>query len=448
MRIAYLNPQKSDADRRFAALAEAGRGQGADIVACANEVDIAASNVDFVLSASGAVPKMVDLPSYLIVAEPKQHYLESQFHMRNLMTYDGFVTSSDNTRRFLTNIEFGIRRHGEVCFLGAAPDALEVDAKRLLAGVIDLHARRAAARPEMLKRAGEEAHVSVIVRCGGRDLKIVQRAVNSIASQTFGRFTVIFVKYRPIDLSSIRAAPAGRIAGFLEVDLPGGGRSETLFTGLRHVATPYFTVLDDDDWWMRDHMETMFAAGRADDPAFDVAYSGVIAVDYPAGTDGDQSPKRSIYQFGMPGRPKTIFDVTGPVAITGFVARSDLLAPDLLQIPEMNTAHDSALIALLCRRKMPVFSYRATAFYTRGSPDGSGWATHPGRGEEMITFQLRSKLALAPSWLMDFWSPLPGAREMTEAEALRAELTALHNTLSWRITAPLRWLKQSVRGRK
>src|SRR5207248_11296417 len=56
--------------------------------------------------------------------------------------------------------------------------------------------------------------IDVIVRVGGRPVSTILRAVRSIDNQTAGRFRVIFVRYRDVDLDEIVIADWQRIRQF------------------------------------------------------------------------------------------------------------------------------------------------------------------------------------------------------------------------------------------
>ena len=118
-----------------------------------------------------------------------------------------------------------------------------------------------------------------MVRCGGRALDFVRRAINSIRKQSYGKFTVILASYRHIDLSTITKDLSGAIDEFVQLHIPGGGRAKMLFEGLKRVSTPYFAILDDDDFWLSNHFEELFRAGRQVRDDFDIAFSGTVAFD-------------------------------------------------------------------------------------------------------------------------------------------------------------------------
>ncbi|MCC6889879.1 MAG: glycosyltransferase family 2 protein [Hyphomicrobiales bacterium] len=299
--------------------------------------------------------------------------------------------------------------------------------------------------------------VSVVVRCGGRDLSFVRRAVDSIRRQTHGRFHVVLMKYRDIDLSPILAEPPGAVASWREVLIPAGGRAEMLFTGVRLVETEYFAVLDDDDFWLSHHVEDLFRAGQAADPKFDIAFSGSIAFDYPIYYRADQYCDRNILHFGFTTEKIDMLDIQRAIGINCFVARRDLLPDALLAVPPMQTAEDSLLVALVTRRSRPVFSYRATSFYRRGAPDGSNWANHPTRHDDEVSLAMRAGLAWAPRWLSRASWPAEEAKSLAAppvpvspdeaTEPLRVELAAIECSTSWRLTAPLRLAGHLVRLR-
>ena len=57
------------------------------------------------------------------------------------------------------------------------------------------------------RKASYEPFISVIIRCGGRSVDLIRRALCSLSQQTYGQFEVIFVRYKDIDLSSLLSKP-------------------------------------------------------------------------------------------------------------------------------------------------------------------------------------------------------------------------------------------------
>lgn len=272
-------------------------------------------------------------------------------------------------------------------------------AERMLANACANHQRKTAARDQARALLGEAPAITVVVRCGGRSLETLGRAIDSIRRQSFGRFTVILAKYRDLNLSDTIAAAGGAIVSFDEFLIEGGGRAEMLFAALRRVATPYFAVLDDDDFWLDEHIEELFRAGRRADPDFDMAFSGVVDFDHSVRFSENLFFERNIGRFGFDKPLRHAHDIQDAIHLSCFVARSDLLTPELLNAPAMRTAEDSLLICPLARRKQPVFSWKATAFYRRDPPDGSGWQNDPQPTEDTVSLGLRAGLGYAPSWL-------------------------------------------------
>jgi hypothetical protein len=301
----------------------------------------------------------------------------------------------------------------------------------------------------------------------------LRRATDSVRAQTFGQFRIVFVKYKELDISNLIKEMQEAGIECQELSVPGGNRARTLYEGLRHISSPYFAVLDDDDFWLSDHFETLFRAGRAVKADFDVAFSGSIGFDYPIYYRKDQFCDRNILRFGFDREPRDGLGVQAAIGTNCFVARSDLLSESMLDVPEMETAEDSLLIALVSRRSKPIFSYKATAFHRRDAPDGSQWQTHPRRVEDEISLSLRAGLAWSPQWLSHPTFEVPQkmwvhqsskqARRATQApesakenlfehekgdprvRELEALVAAFQASTSWRITAPLRSIARFIR---
>ena len=272
--------------------------------------------------------------------------------------------------------------------------------------------------------------ISVIVRCGSRELEYVERAVASIARQSYGRFEVIFVRHQDLDLTPVTAALPSRIASFRIVDCKGGNRSASLWAGLNAVTGEYFAVLDDDDWWFSDHFELLFQPFPKGRLEKFMAYSGSIAVrPEPVPITGGGSDNRELHRFGIESLES--WNAAGSAfTANSFVASSDLLHPRVLISPGMETAEDSYLILLLMAQVEPRFSYAATSVFDRSLPGQSDFASHPQRIEDELTLQIRLIGRDRPRFLpLDAWKSLSEywSRQFQDASVAAADSDALLN---------------------
>lgn len=291
-------------------------------------------------------------------------------------------------------------------------------AEKLIGNAIAYHKENRRRHAESLAtlRASGTPEISVIVRCGGRPAEMLNVAIDSIRRQTYGRFTVILSKYKDLDLSAITADRSGAIAEFTEVLTPDGGRSATLRAGLAAVRTEYFAMLDDDDFWLSDHAESLFAAARVTDPDFDVVFSGIICkTSEPVQLDWNFFWDSNLWSFGFRESPQCIEDIGAALSPNSWIARSELLAGGAMDLPDMESAEDSLLAAFVSRRKRPVFSYKATAFVTRGHGVQSDWSKLPSRRDDLLSLALRTGFLWNAGWLnqgsiagpMRAWRDLP-----------------------------------------
>lgn len=270
--------------------------------------------------------------------------------------------------------------------------------ERLLSNAVEYHHARSAARAKARPLGNFE--ISVIVRCGGRPLEMLEGAVRSIEAQSVGTITIIFVKYKDMDISPITSRLGGAVKAFKEIFLEDGGRSETLAAGLAAVETEYVAILDDDDFWLSDHFEALFSAAKATDPDFDLAFSGTVEVLQ----DGREIEtnlfwKRTVSSFGFKSELNHLFDLAGVFASNCFVAKSSLIPAGIEDLPSMDSAEDSFIIGLLARNKRPVFSYKATAFFRRGRHDQSVFGELDTRSRDLQSVQLRLGMLYAPKFI-------------------------------------------------
>jgi hypothetical protein len=233
--------------------------------------------------------------------------------------------------------------------------------------------------------------IDVVVRVGGRPVETVRRALDSLEAQFAGRFRVVFVRYKDLDLSALTDHPWRRIEGFEIVDVPGGKRAATMCAGLKAVRSPLFAILDDDDFVLPEHFRAMLdilpqaREGRA------FIYSGFMNVEEgpaPTADDGGEPRERRAIANLSPayGDLKTI---TGLFAPNGFLASSALIREMQLEDWSMATAEDTLVVASLAALGDPHFCYRATAAHVVGSIGASEFQNSASRMQDLMDVYLR-----------------------------------------------------------
>lgn len=232
--------------------------------------------------------------------------------------------------------------------------------------------------------------IDVIVRIGGRPVEVVQRALQSLEDQTAGRFRVVFIRYKDMDVSAITQASWERIEGFDIVDKTGGDRATTMAEGMRHVTSPYFALLDDDDFVLPGHFEALLRQADAAPADRLFAYSGFMDVEEPeADAEPDGRERRAIRSFHP--AAGNAWSIMGTFAPNGFLASSALLRFIDLEGWTMHTAEDTLLISTLAAHGEPLFSYRATACHVVGSQGASNYLETPTRQEDLLETFLRQQ---------------------------------------------------------
>ncbi len=285
-------------------------------------------------------------------------------------------------------------------------------AEKMLTNAVAYHERKVRDLPARVAKVGPQAEITVIIRCGNRSVEQVREPVTSLIRQTFGKIHIVFAKFADLDLSALHDEIARGGLTCEEFLIPKGGRATMLYEGLKRIKTEYFAVLDDDDQLMPDHFEALFLAGRRMSPNFDVAFSGTIDSGVSEDVGTHTKSTRVIARFGYKSSIESFKDLLAPIHIGSLVARADLLAPDLIEAPDMKTAEDSLLIGIVARRSKPIFSYRASFLYNVASSDGSNWRTDPDRQTDERTLALRGGFALTPAWISNSPSINPRIAEM------------------------------------
>jgi hypothetical protein len=351
------------------------------------------TNRIFEISSVGAVAVCPDMPWI------RKWYGDSVFY------FDPWRPTKDVAVEIMQIHEYCKTHPAEASKMGDSARAIfekNFPEEMMLSNAVEYHTAKQRSRRIRRAALGPAPLIAVIMRCGGRDLEYVKRAVASVGNQSFGRYALVFVKYKSIDLSQVVSAVAANVERVVELDVLGGNRSATLFAGLaklRDLDAEYFSVLDDDDFWLSNHMESLFSAGKQTRSDFDVAFSGSIAITSKAlEVTNNVFWKRNISTFGYRGNFQSMLDITAACNPHCFVARIDLI-PEQIEVPDMETAEDSVLSSFIARRQKPIFSYQATAFIDRSMTDGSNFQTHPHRLRDEMSWILRSGLLYSPNWL-------------------------------------------------
>ncbi len=251
----------------------------------------------------------------------------------------------------------------------------------LLANAVD-YFERWKASPQRNRPRAESPLIDVVVRVGGRPVETITRAIRSIDGQTAGRFRVLFVRYRPLDLAAITGAEWERIERFEVIDCIGGRRAASLCAGLKAVDSELFTFLDDDDFWLKTHVADLLTAARPLPKGRVFAYSGLLNV-----AESGEGETRRIASMAAPsGRAEDVLGVFGPHS---FLASTALLQGLPLDDWTLSTAEDTVMTGAVAAHAQTAFSFRATACHVEASAGHSDFAATETRAEDVLESYMR-----------------------------------------------------------
>jgi hypothetical protein len=342
----------------------------------------------------------------------------------------------------------------------------------LLPSILEEAKEKISRKQSVALRVDGAPTVSVIIRCGGRPLRTVSRAVDSIKRQLYPRISLVFARFAPIAgfdqyVSDLRTS--NRFDDVEVHDVGGRGRrSESLWTGLKAVKTPFFAVLDDDDEWFPDHLHHLMEILERD-KSVDLVHSGGIRHDEEGHSpelhprlqrqDGTYVDEQRVLTFCDAQDVGQLMAWRNVILSHSFVARSELLVAEVLEDPQLDVSEDVYLyLIFIAHGARFAFNGRATAIWNWRARSGDNSmiafdvARRPAQCERIIrrlegyrfpgnlAFPTHGESALARDLAA---AEPPLARDVSAAEA---ELAAFKASTSWRITAPLRRFVIFLRG--
>jgi phosphoglycerol transferase len=223
--------------------------------------------------------------------------------------------------------------------------------------------------------------VDIIVRTGGRELSHLQRALQSVARQSAGRYRVLLVDYK--NRADVRACAETAQTSSLQIEYltcpDTGHRSTALWTGLRHVTAPFFAMLDDDDTVMPTHFPGLLETAL-EDPGHCLYYTGVVRVEEEPGNHASAVNFSGSLEFDVPERRDLKFldrfnlakllKFENYIQSNAWIARSSALDKRALIDPELVVAEDMYLYFMLARKGSFKLSPTPTAYWHWRSTSG------------------------------------------------------------------------------
>ena len=362
------------------------------------------AEVDFVVSTSPAFRKLTSHPT-LLLASSAADFARDATAFSNVCSYDACLTDDEETAALWRRLAVSLGK--------PLTDAERFEGSAWPAAALRALASLEAAEAHSLS-ALAEARIDVIMRTGGRALATVERAVRSLERQTAGRIRLIFVRHGEADLSGIAGRPVGAVESEEIVEAPGANRGRSLAAGLKAVRSPFFAILDDDDYLLRDHFAGLLTAMEACEATHRFAYADVLRL--------NEGPGAGLELLKQGPAAGSLTSILERLPSHAFLATSATLARIRFAHWDMATAEDGLLIASLLRWATPLHRAAATAVYVQGAGDGSDFQEHPSRrGDELAlhaeTFAWRPAIesrfgpALDP---LEFITP--AARRLQDAE--------------------------------
>ena len=326
---------------------------------------ITAFQPDCVIALSPEDAKLTPYPTYGYLDRPAQDYLSLPRYIRNLMTYDGYLTDNAELRQMLDDLMFGARKLDSS--ITNPEDLAALHATTLVKkGYV-------AAPQEYSERLPS---ITYIIRTGGRHRQFLERALDSLIAQNYPNIKVIFCIYKKFDyLNEIIAHyPALDITAILREK---SIRSTAICDGLAAVKTDLFGLFDDDDELHPNHVRSLVNAltyHQLRDWRQDIGlvYSGSIIIndssevyensEYRDLKLKNRHEKRVIEHFRFY-RPNEMSQHNWYMMSNAWLAKASLIDSELLTDPLIDTCEDLYFELQMAQRTHFAFSVEVTAIH-------------------------------------------------------------------------------------
>ena len=288
---------------------------------------------------------------------------------------------------------------------------------------------------------GTQPLVSVIIR--SMDRTVLGEALASLASQTWNKLEVVLVNAKGGQHGAV-AEHCGRFP--LRMVNQGGAalsRPQAANTGLDAALGEYLAFLDDDDTIDPDHLSALLAVLQAQTEV-SVAYAGVRCMER-----GDCEQKVSRI-FGAP-----LYSTAQLLAGNFIPIHAPLFPRQLLQYARYDETleiyEDWDFWLQLAQHAKFVYSNQVTATYFTGGTSGVSPQAPDMDAVRRATRALFAKwMRLTPDdfkGICDLYHSASAELQKNHAEIalLQEQLQEIRSSTSWRITAPLRWLKTRLK---
>ncbi len=326
---------------------------------------IEAFDPDCVIALSPQDAKLTRYPTYGFIDKPVKEYLGLPRFIRNILTYDGYITSIVENAQMLEDLLFGARKLNSLIAPINQLEKLHADTL-INKGYV----------PNPKENPANLPSITYIVRTGGRHRKLLERALNSMVAQNYPKIHVIFCIYKDFDFLEdiLRQYPTLNIQ---VIKREKSIRSTAICDGLAAVKTDLFGLFDDDDEIFPNHVRSLihtlkYHHNRDWRKDIGMVYSGSIIVDdqnevyenseYRDMKLANRHEQRVIEHFRFY-RPEEMSQHNWFMMSNSWLAKSSLIDSELLTDPRIDTCEDLYFELQIAQRTHFAFSAEVTCVH-------------------------------------------------------------------------------------
>jgi glycosyltransferase involved in cell wall biosynthesis len=194
--------------------------------------------------------------------------------------------------------------------------------------------------------APKDGEVTCIVRCGFRSTQFLKRALASIQAQTRPISKLIIVNHnRNQDVLDLCASFLADLdLEIIQAPSP-ANRSLSLWAGLKQLKTEYFCILDDDDTYSPEHIDTLLKA-LSEAPQAVASYAGSVRIleAEPGEASSNRMTETRDLAYLEPFNIRRLIAGPNYIPSNAFLARTSGLTEALLDCPDLEALEDYALL--------------------------------------------------------------------------------------------------------